>query len=318
MASDSLDGEVQYLSNTSQTFAYPVINNIVMLLKECAISLGEVKANTLPLPNEEKEMVRDFYDTVGWKTNAAGDYTDASIYEDLRPVSADYIRQCHQRVMKHLPTTGRFLLDAASGAIQFRELIEYSEHFQYRVCLDFSLSALQEAQKKLGEKGIYVLCDITNLPFQDGFADAFISLNTIYHIPKEQQAKAVLELYRTLKASGKGVLVYDWFKHSLWMNIALLPFRAFVFLKNRISGTKGAGGRLYFFAHPLSWFRQNLPPFQLFVWRSVSVPFLKYYIHDGLFGKAILRKIYAYEEKHPDRCGRLGEYPMMIFEKPSS
>jgi ubiquinone/menaquinone biosynthesis C-methylase UbiE/uncharacterized protein YbaR (Trm112 family) len=314
-SADNEPAEISYLSNRSQTFAYPVVNDIVMLLKESAISIGEAKTALLTTTDEEKQMVRNFYDTVGWKANAAGDYTDASIYEDLRPVSAAYIRQCHQRVSRHLPTSGKFLLDAASGAIQFAELLEYSQNFQYRVCADFSLSALQEAQKKLGSKGIYVLCDITNLPFQDGFADAFISLNTIYHIPQEQQAKAVWELHRTLKPHGKGILVYDWFKHSLWMNMALLPFRAFVFLKNRISGTKGAGGRLYFFAHPLSWFQENLPAFQLFVWRSVSVPFLKYYIHDWLFGSAILQRIYAYEEKHPVRCGRLGEYPMMIFEK---
>jgi ubiquinone/menaquinone biosynthesis C-methylase UbiE len=310
--------EIYYLSNKSQTFAYPVVNDIVMLLKESAVSLGGMKAAMSATESDEKSMVRNFYDAVGWKANAAGDYTDASIYEDLRPVSAGYIRQCHQRVGRHLPLAGKFLLDAASGAVQFKELVDYSKNFRYRVCVDFSLSALQEAQKKLGTNGIYVLCDITNLPFQDSFADAFVSLNTIYHIPQEQQAKAIWELYRTLKPSGKGVLVYDWFKHSVWMNIFLLPFRAFSFLKNRISGTKGAGGRLYFFAHPLSWFRQNLPPFQLLVWRSVSVPFLRFYIHDWLFGQAILRKIYAYEEKHPDRCGRLGEYPMMIFEKASS
>lgn len=313
--SDTQSADIYYLSNSSKTYAYPVINDIVMLLKENAISLGEAETLLPITSNEDKQRVRDFYDNVGWKANAEGDYTDASIYEDLRPVSAVYIRKCHQRVGRHLPSSGKFLLDAASGAIQFKELADYSQNFQYRVCVDFSLSALQEAQKKLGARGIYVLCDITNLPFQDDFADAFISLNTIYHIPREQQAKAVLELYRTLVPSGKGVLVYDWFKHSLWMNIALLPFRAFVYLKNRISGTKGAGGRLYFFAHPLSWFIQNLPPFKLMVWRSVSVPFLKYYIHPWLLGTAILRKIYAYEEKHPDRCGRLGEYPMMIFEK---
>lgn len=302
------------LCNASNSFAYPVIDGIPMLMKENAIPLSDLNTG-ITKEDEDKRMVQKFYNLTGWQTNTEGEYTDAAIYEDLRPVSAEYTLRCHRRVMEHLPSNGKFLLDAASGAIQFNELLSYSENFTFRVCVDFSLTALQEARKKLGSKGIYVLCDITNLPFRDGFADAFISLNTIYHIPETQQVKAVWELHRTLQNSGRGVLVYDWFKHSLWMNIALLPFRAFVFLRNKISGTKGAGGRLYFFAHTLSYFRKHLPEFKLFVWRSVSVPFLRYYIHTSLFGKAILRRIYRYEDKNPERCGTLGEYPMLVFKK---
>lgn len=214
------------------------------------------------------------------------------------------------------------MLDAASGALQFDDYLQYSAGYKYRVCVDFSFQALSEARKKLGEKGIYVLADMCNMPFRDKVMDGFVSLNTIYHIPKEQQALAIRELYRLLAEKGKGVVVYDWFKHSQWMNIFLLPFRASVFLKNRllsliakISGSEAPKKRLYFYAHTYRYFAEQLPPFRLAVWRSLSVPFMRYYIHPFLFGKQILNWVYNKEEKQAELCGRKGEYPLFIFEK---
>jgi len=125
-----------------------------------------------------------------------------------------------------------------------------------------------------------------------------------------------------LAARGKGVVVYDWFKHSPWMNFWMLPFRGFVYIKNRVMdgigklfGTKGAERRLYFYAHTPEYFKQHLPPFQLKVWRSLSVHFMRYYIHSWLFGKQILNWVYQKEEKEPEVCGLKGEYPMLVFEK---
>ena len=51
---------------------------------------------------------------------------------------------------------GRFLLDAGSGPVQYDEYLTYSQDYRYRVCMDLSVVALQEARKRLGEKGIYV------------------------------------------------------------------------------------------------------------------------------------------------------------------
>ncbi len=41
-----------------------------------------------------KQQVRKFYDQVGWQLEADGLYQNAH-YEDLRPVSAEYIHRCH-------------------------------------------------------------------------------------------------------------------------------------------------------------------------------------------------------------------------------
>lgn len=312
---EHLPFEEALISHNGQVL-YPIIDGIPVLLQEAAMHHRSSFVNTTTI-GKEKQKVRNFYNSHGWMSSDVGGYEDAAIYEDLRQVSSSYIAKCHERVRRHLPASGKYLLDAACGAIQFPAYLSYSQNFEYRVCVDFSFLALKEARKKLGEKGIYILCDITKMPLRDNVMDGFISLHTIYHIPAAEQVQAVEELHRVLALKGKGIIVYDWFKHSLWMNVALFPFRVFVFLKNRLSSAlkNASGGRLYFHAHPYDFLKKNLPPFRLYVWRSVSVPFLKYYIHRALFGEAFLRWLYRCEEKHPQTCGRYGEYPMMVFEK---
>ena len=71
---------------------------------------------------EIKQNVREFYDQVGWQQVSEGVYQNAR-YEDLRPVSREYIHKCHMRVKNHLPDHGRFLLDAGSGPIQYPEYL---------------------------------------------------------------------------------------------------------------------------------------------------------------------------------------------------
>lgn len=303
-------------------YIYPVINEIVLLLKDLAL-VGSREYILKDTISADKQLVKDFYDEKGWFANEKGDYEDAVIFEDLREVSKDYIRKCHDRVNRYLNPSGTYMLDAASGALQFPDYLQYSAHYKYRICVDFSFQALSEAKKKLGEKGICVLADMTNMPFKDNVIDGFVSLNTIYHIPKEEQATAMKELYRVLAPKGKGVIVYEWFKHSPWMNFWLLPSRAGMFIKNRInrlasrlSRNKTPEKMLYFHAHPYEYFKTNLPfPFQVKVWRTVNVPFMRIYIHKGLFGKQILSWLYKKEEAQPEKFGMKGEYPILLFEK---
>jgi ubiquinone/menaquinone biosynthesis C-methylase UbiE/uncharacterized protein YbaR (Trm112 family) len=312
---------VQGLVTTDQAYIYPILKDIVLLLKDLAL-VGPNGKVLEDMMSDDKKLVKNFYDQRGWHANAAGDYEDAVIFEDLREVSKDYLKKCHDRVSRFLNKSGKYLLDAASGALQFKDYLQYSEHYQYRVCVDLSFQALTEVKRKLGSKAICVLCDMTNMPFKDGVMDGFVSLNTVYHIPKDEQATAIRELFRVLAPKGKGVVVYDWYKHSPWMNAGLLPFRGFVFIRNKlvgavrkVSGAKDSGKMLYFYAHKYSYFKEKLPPFQLKVWRSVSVPWMKAYIHPWLGGRQILERLYQKEEREPEVCGLKGEYPMFVFEK---
>ena len=302
-------------------FIYPIINGIVVLIGNL-IMITEKNLAVVIEMDEDKSLVQKFYDEKGWFADTEGNYEDAVIFEDLRDVSKDYLDKCHNRVSRYLNPSGTYMLDAASGAIQFPQYLQYSAGYTYRVCVDFSFQALAEAKKKLGDKGIYIFADMTNLPFKDNMMDGFVSLNTIYHIPRDQQVTAVNELYRVLSPGGKGTIIYDWYKHSSWMNFWMLPFRGVVFIKNRtlsliskLAGTKAPEKNLYFFAYNEKYFSTHLPPYKLVVWRSLSVHFMRFYIHSWLFGKEILEWVYQKEEDYPERCGRNGEYPMFVFEK---
>lgn len=309
------------LCSVDGAYIYPIIKEIVILLKDLALvdSQDKIIKDTI---DEDKQLVQNFYNQKGWFTDEEGNYEDAVIFEDLRPFAQDYLTKCHNRVSRYLNPSGTYMVDAASGALQFKDYLQYSANYKYRVCVDFSFQALTECKRKLGDKALCVLADMTNMPFKDGAVDGFVSLNTIYHIPKDQQATAIKELYRMLKTGGKGVVVYEWFKHSPWMNFWMFPFRAFVYSKNRVFdgaaklvGKKDSGRRLYYYAHSQEYFQKNLPPFKLRVWRSLSVHFMRYYLHSWLGGKQILDWVYEKEEKDPETCGHKGEYPALVFEK---
>jgi hypothetical protein len=62
-----------------------------------------------------KQQVREFYDQIGWSQVGDGLYQNAR-YEDLRPVSREYIHKCHMRVKRHLHP-GEILL-TRSGPVQ--------------------------------------------------------------------------------------------------------------------------------------------------------------------------------------------------------
>jgi len=300
---------------------YPVQQDILCLLADFAMvrDCTQFKIKNDPLNEEIKEEIKSFYDQIGWQKENSQENTqfkDATDSEDLRPVSEEYINQCHLRLHKHIASKGKYLLDAASGPIQYPVYLNYSKDYQYRICADLSLTGLLSAKEKLGDKGIYILCDITNLPLQSDQIDTVLSLHTIYHVPQSQQPAAFDELYRVLKPGGQSVIVYSWGKHSSLMKAFLMPFKL---IKRAMNAFNKSKPPLYFYANSYQWFGQQLKMkynTQLYVWRSVNVPFLKIYIHKFLAGRMLLRFIYWVEEKSPKVMGRIGAYPLFVTKKP--
>ena len=146
-----------------------------------------------------KQQVREFYDQIGWSQAGDGLYQNAR-YEDLRPVSREYIHKCHLRVNRHLAPSGDYLLDAGSGPVQWPEYLTYSENYRYRLCVDISITALKEASQKLGERGLYVVADIANLPFKADAFDGEVSMHAIHHLPLSEHKSAFLELLSCAQA----------------------------------------------------------------------------------------------------------------------
>ncbi|MCE1252774.1 MAG: class I SAM-dependent methyltransferase, partial [Anaerolineae bacterium] len=238
-----------------------------------------------------QEQVRQFYDKVGWQVVEDGNYQNAR-YEDLRPVAREYIHRCHLRVNRHLPERGSFILDAGSGPVQYPEYLTYSENFNYRVCADISIVALMEARKRLGHKGLFVVSDVSNLPFKDGAFDGLVSLHTLHHLPQDGQKKAYREFYRALKLGASGVVVNGWTESILMrrLNWMVHGMEGLGRLWGRLRGRKLSEKKVQNNknADPTGTYIQKLDadslgedlnkagiPFDIRVWRSVNVRFLR-------------------------------------------
>jgi len=308
-------------------------DGVAFMLADLALLPG---SRTAPAPPVNQNPVMDFYNQKGWSEVEEGIYED-TLFEDLRPVARDYVHLCHRRLARHF-TSGRFFFDVASGPVQYPEYREYSEKSQYRVCIDFSLRALHGARERLGEKGLYILGDITNLPIKSGSMDGGVSLHTIYHVQKEKQRAAFEEVYRILKPGARAAVVYSWGGHSMSMGlikkIARTPralkriaaksiyrifaptkYRKIMELELRDAEAKG---ELYFDPFPYRWIVTELSPrmrWSLTVWRFLSIEVMRSYLPDNNAGKGFLRFIFGLEETFPRLTARLGQYPAIILEK---
>jgi ubiquinone/menaquinone biosynthesis C-methylase UbiE len=153
---------------------------------------------------EVKEQVRQFYDRIGWQIE--GNYYQNTRYEDLRPVSSEYLHRCHLRVNRFLKTEGQYLLDGGSGPIQYPEYLLYSEGYRFRVCADLSIVALQEARKRIGLHGLFVVADVAALPFRADTFEGIVTLHTFHHLPHFEHKKAYREVYRVLSPGCSAVV----------------------------------------------------------------------------------------------------------------
>ena len=282
-----------------------------------------------------KQNVREFYDQVGWQEVSEGVYQNAR-YEDLRPVSQEYLHRCHLRVNQHLNPTGKYLLDAGSGPIQYPEYLTYSEGYQYRVCADISIQALTEARKRVGDHGLMVVADIANLPFAPEVYEGVVSLHTIHHLPLSEHQQAYGELYRVLNSSCSAVVVNGWHKPPL--GVALDRLRKFTlrvrgFINRRILRRKAqiSEGNLaqeaqadddvkstFVEKNTAAWLKQNVGtqmPLEIRVWRSVSVKSLRTFIHARWGGWTLLKLLFWLEDRFPRWFGENGQYPLVVISK---
>jgi ubiquinone/menaquinone biosynthesis C-methylase UbiE len=292
-----------------------------------------VDANSPVSEPEVREEVRRFYDSVGWRRVGPGLFQNAR-YEDLRPVSQEYIQRCHRRVLRHLRPSGKYLLDAGSGPIQYPEYLEYSAGYTRRLCLDLSALALREARERIGSHGLFVVGDIAHLPLRSGVVDGAVSLHTFHHLPAVEQQRAFGEMIRVLVPGALAVVVYGWGKSAPIETWTGLPTRWASSLLLAYARWRGRGGEAvrtdnaversdargtHTFKHGYQWLKDNtrdLPELDILVWRTVSTNFLRAFVHDFLLGRAWLRLLYWLEERAPHGFGRFGQYPLIVLRKP--
>lgn len=280
-----------------------------------------------------KRQVREFYDQVGWRLVGEGQYQNAR-YEDLRPVSWEYIHRCHLRVGRFLKPAGKYLLDAGSGPVQYPEYMTYSQGYQYRVCVDLSIVALQEARKRLGPKAMCVVADVSNLPFKPGVFDGVVSLHTLHHLTPEDHHQAYFELYRVLAPSSTAVVVNGWTTSLLmtavdplvrvaeWLQALRHPdSRQPAPIEENAAPEPGPKQPKGTFTQKFNagWLKRALDgqiSYQIRAWRTVHVRFLRALIHGWLGGRFWLRILYWLEDQFPRFFGEKGQYPLVILDKP--
>jgi 2-polyprenyl-3-methyl-5-hydroxy-6-metoxy-1,4-benzoquinol methylase len=281
-----------------------------------------------PGASQVRAEVRAYYESVGWSQIGEGLYQNAR-YEDLRPVSREYIQRCHRRVGRHLEVSGRLLLDAGSGPIQYPEYLEYSRGYRHRVCLDISRRALVEARRRIGEHGWFVLGDLAALPFRARAFDGLVSLHALHHVPAEEQETALGEFVRVTAPAGMAAVVYSWGDRSGLMAFFRPLIRLASILQRWIAGWRQASAPApsaasealaargsHTFKHDHAWMTAALARLgggEIRVWRSVSTAFTRSLIHRPLFGGPVLRLLFALEERAPHWIGRHGMYPLILL-----
>lgn len=271
------------------------------------------------LPNgAANDIVREFYEEIGWDRGDDGLHAETRAFVDNRAAPAAYTRRCIRRLGRYFKGGGTYLLDAGCGSIPHEALIPYSDPFERRICLDLSARGLQQAAEKLGDKGIYLQGDITNIPLQDNSMDAITCNHVIYQLPTaEMQIQALHELWRVLKPGGVAVVV-SWFENSR-LGWRLSRIAGFLGMNNREHVRPGAdGGPPIHVTQDPEWFEGRQWPFELRYdsFRLVDNGFMQRHVTDDIRGSIFLWGLYGLQCAAPAYCGRRGIIPAVVFRKP--
>lgn len=285
---ETLDGERQY----------SIVDGIIILTPDL---------------DENESIVKTFYDGVGWESDSDGVFGDTRLFVDTRPHCYSFTRKCIRRINSLIGPRGGYILDAGSGAIPHREYMDFHAGFNKRICLDLSFGALKAAKQKLGDRGIYVLGSITNIPLADACIDAAVSCHVIYHVPAEKQAKAFEEIARVLKPEAAALVVYKWSYSPIEYRMARLAVK--MGLERKVAETTGNSDipPLYFHAFSREWFEERDWPFSFRIacFRVVENGFMKRFVGDGFLSRLYLQALWWAQNLAPRFCGRHGAYPII-------
>jgi SAM-dependent methyltransferase len=269
-----------------------------------------------------KQKVREFYDEIGWQQEDDGQYQNAR-YEDLRPVTREYIHKTRLRVLDGIIPTGRFILDAGSGPVQYEEYKTYSKGYQKRVCLDISIQALKQARGRIGDQGLFVVGDLASLPFiSDGF-DGAVSMHAIHHLALSEHLRAYEEIHRVLTPGRTAAIVNGWYQPLISRMAEPL-----IGLMRKITGRSGKKKKEWLHEEdPAGTFVQKMTPewlkreigskmpLEIKPWRSMSTRLLRWFVRP-FGGRVFLRVVFWLEGAFPKFFAENGQYPLIVIRKP--
>ncbi len=206
---------------------YPVVDNIPILLAQ-----DEMDAVA--------QEIKVWYEK-NWQ-GQIGDTKAKKHHEDLSNLGQCYIQAGEQRYIEEMSArSGNYFLDVGCGA---QPRLDASKRHQYHVCLDLSLSGLQQCREILGARGIFVVGSATNPPFAEEFAATVLASHCIYHINVDLQPVALRQLY--LRVAKGGIFNIFYFNPSSFEMVATWPARTMMRALKRHSRNEAT---IYF--HPL-------------------------------------------------------------------
>jgi SAM-dependent methyltransferase len=264
--------------------------------------------------DEAEARVAEFYGSVGWDTE--GEITeDARRWEDLREHAASYVSRCRLRVARHLPQGGQYLLDMASGPIQYPEYLEFSKHFDQRYCVDLSSQALAAAKRRIGDHGVFLHGSFFDLDLDDDFFDGAVSLHTIYHMDRDRQEEAVRKLLRITRP-GKPVIVVYSNPHTITDGFGL-PRKLRRAVGRLVRRNKNPEPSVYFYAHPLRWWRrfEDVAEVSIWPWRALAAHHQRRLFPDSALGARMFDALFRAEDRFPRLFVVLFQYPMIVLVK---
>ncbi len=264
----------------------------------------------------DQATAKKFYDEFGWAPDLQGDLQETKAFVDRRGLVAQHMRSCMRTLgERYFAGGGKYFLDAGCGPLVDEEVVALGKRFDRYICADISTRALTMAREKLGDRGIYLASDITNLPIADGMVDAIACNHVIYQLPLDMQEAVFRELWRVLKPGGVAVVIF-------WWNDAQVAWRA-----ERLAGLLGLRGpgeqpheplpELPHNTRPRSWFEAIDWPFayEYDIYSIVPQLFMRKFIPDDWRGRAFLSGVRMFQALAPRYCGRHGRMPAIVFRK---
>lgn len=229
---------------------YPVVEGIPVLLDAT--------------DNEVSRTVSSFYKKA-WKRTAEDRLVARVVHDDVSVYGERYVRRTEDRFLSMFQGNGRrrrFFLDAGCGTFPRGH---FGQAHTYHVCLDFTLEALVEARRALGERAVCVCGSLLRVPLRDAVFDGILASHCIYHIDRDLQGMAIRELLRTLAPGGTLVVFYanpDNTSSRLLKQRRFLPLKAMLSVSRRLAPPPPTvvtdETPIYFFLHPIEYIRQEL------------------------------------------------------------
>jgi SAM-dependent methyltransferase len=255
-----------------------------------------------------ERSVRDFYDTYGWSKGG-----EDELYRQFRPAYWPYHEMTVARTLGCLANRNGSMLIVGGGDLPPSHA-ELASPFDAVTCIDISRVALDITRSKL-PRAETVLGSICDAPLATATFDAVYAAHVIYHIDAKDQERATREMIRVTKPGGRIVIIYDNPRSPIRFAASVLHG-----LRKRFApehAVKQAGTRLYFSAHPLSWWSRfrDVCSIQMLPWGIMGSYEERTLIPSDGLARVLYGAAARIERHFPSASVRLWQYPIIILDR---